>query len=58
MDFGSIYVWNGTDLKPYTTEDFLESQPMNKSKVLTTSRTLNLMKQRVYIIKDYAVPVT
>ena len=47
-----------SDLKPYTPEGFLESRPVNKSKVLTTSQALNLMKQRGYIIKDDVVPVT
>ena len=47
-----------TDLKPYTPEGFLESQPVNESKILTTSQALNLMKQLGYIIKDDVVPVT
>ena len=47
-----------TDLKPYTPEGFLESRPVNDSKVLTTSQALNLLKQRGYIIKDDAVHVT
>ena len=47
-----------TDLKPYTAEGFLESRPVNKEKVLTTSQALNLLKQRGYTIKDDAVPVT
>ena len=47
-----------TDLKPYTPEGFLESRPVNKEKVLTISQALNLIKQRGYIIKDDAVPVT
>ena len=47
-----------TDLKPYTPEGFLESRPVNKSKVLTTSQALNLMKQRGYIIKADVVLVT
>ncbi len=46
-----------TDLKPYTPKGFLESLPVNKSKVLTTSQALNLMKQRGYIIKDDVVPI-
>ena len=37
-----------TDLKPYTPDGFLESRPVNKEKVLTTSQTLNLLKQRGY----------
>ena len=47
-----------TDLKPYTPEGFLESHPVNASKVLTTSQALNLLKQRGYVIKDDTVPVT
>ena len=47
-----------TNLKPYTPEGFLESRPVNDSKVLTTSQALNLLKQRGYIIKDDAVHVT
>ncbi len=47
-----------TDLKPYTPEGFLESRPVNESKELTTSQALNLLKQRGYVIKDDAVPVT
>lgn len=47
-----------SDLKPYTSEGFLESRPVNKSKILTTSQALNLLKQRGYIIKDDVVPVT
>ena len=47
-----------TDLKPYTPEGFLESRPVNASKVLTTSQALNLLKQRGYVIKDDTVPVT
>ena len=47
-----------TDLKPYTPEGLLESRPLNKTKVMTTSQALNLMKQRGYIIKDDVVPVT
>ena len=49
------------DLKPYTSEGFLESRPVNKEKVLTLSQALNLLKQRGYTIKDTAaaaVPVT
>lgn len=45
-----------SDLKPYTTEGFLESRPVNKTKVLTTSQALNLLKQREYTIKDDIVP--
>ena len=47
-----------TDLKPYTPEGFLETRPVNETKILTTSQALNLMKQRDYIIKDDVVPVT
>ena len=47
-----------TDLKPYTPEGFLESRPVNESKILTISQAPNLMKQRGYIIKDDVVPVT
>ena len=46
-----------SDLKPYTPEGFLESRPVNGSKVLTTSQALNLLRQRGYTIKDDAVPV-
>lgn len=46
-----------TDLKPYTTEGFLESRPVNDSKILTTSQALNLLKQRGYVIKDDIVSV-
>lgn len=45
-----------TDLKPYTPEGFLESRPVNESKVLTASQALNLMRQRGYIIKDDVAP--
>ncbi len=45
-----------SDVKPYTTEGFLESRPVKKSKVLTTSQALNLLKQRGYIIKDEIAP--
>ena len=47
-----------TDLKPYTSEGFLDLRPVNDSKVLTTSQALNLLKQLRYIIKDDAAPVT
>ena len=40
------------DLKPYTPHGFLDSCPVVKEKVLTTSQALNLLKQRGYIIKD------
>ena len=45
-----------SDLKPYTAEGFLESRPVNESKVLTTSQALNLLKQRGYTIKDDVAP--
>lgn len=38
--------------KPYTAEGFLEHQPVNKSKVLTTAQAISLLKQRGYTIKD------
>lgn len=41
-----------SELKPYTPDGFLESRPVNDSKTLTTSQTLNLLRQRGYIIKD------
>lgn len=41
-----------SDLKPYTTDGFLEPRPVNESRVLTTSQALNLLKQRGYTIKD------
>ena len=41
-----------TDLKPYTPEGVLESRPVNKEKILTTSQALTLLKQRGYLIKD------
>ena len=47
-----------TDLKPYTPDGFLESRPVNKEKVLTTSQALNLLKQRGYLIKDDPSPVS
>lgn len=47
-----------TDLKPYTSEGFLEQRPVNESKVLTTSQALNLLKQRGYTIKDDVVPAS
>ena len=46
-----------TDLKPYTAEGFLESRPVNESRILTTSQALNLLKQRGYVIKDDIVSV-
>lgn len=54
-----IAIWHIlTDLKPYTPEGFLESRPVNESKVLSTSQALNQLMQRGYIIKDEAVPCT
>ena len=47
-----------SDLKPYTPEGFLESRPVNKEKVLTTSQALNLLRQRGYLIKDDPSPVS
>ena len=47
-----------TDLKPYTPEGFLESRPVNESKILTTSQALNLLKLRGYTLKDDAVPAS
>ncbi len=41
-----------SDLKPYTPKGFLQSRPVNESKKLTTLQTLNLLKQRGYVIKD------
>ena len=41
-----------SDLKPYTPEGFLESRPVSKEKILTTSQALNLLRQRGYLIKD------
>ena len=46
------------DLKPYIPEGFLESSPVNKEKTLTTSQTLNLLKQQSYTIKDNVSSVT
>ena len=40
-----------SDLKPYTADYFLESRPVNKAKVLTTSQALNLLKQRGYTLR-------
>ena len=47
-----------TDLKPYTPDGFLESHPVNESKILTTSQVLNILKLRGYTIKDDVVPAT
>jgi len=46
-----------SSLKPYTPEGFLAPPFVNESKVLTTSRALNLLKQRGYVTKDAASPV-
>lgn len=43
-----------SDLKPYTPDGFLESRPVEKSKVLTTAQALSLLKQRGYVISDSA----
>ena len=54
-----IAIWHIlTDLKPYTPEGFLDSRPVNKEKVLTTSQALNLLKQRGYFIKDDPLSVS
>ena len=45
-----------SDLKPYTADGFLESRPVNESKVLTTSQAFSLLKQRGYTIKDDVAP--
>ena len=47
-----------SDCKPYTPEGFLDSRPVNKEKVLTTSQALNLLKQRGYTIKDDVIPAS
>ena len=47
-----------TDLKPYTPDGFLESRPVNKEKILTTSQALNLLKKRGYLIKDDPLPAS
>ena len=47
-----------SDLKPYTPDGFLESRPVGKEKILTTSQALNLLKQRGYLIKDDALPAS
>ena len=43
-----------SDLKPYTPEGFLESRPVDESKILTVSQALSLLKQRGYVIKEDA----
>ena len=47
-------IWNILDkLEPYSTEGYLADRPItDKSKVLTKSQALNLLKLRGYIIKD------
>ena len=47
-----------SDLKTYTPDGFRESRPVNKSKVLTTSQALNLLKQRGYTITDDVIPAS
>lgn len=47
-----------SDLKPYTSEGFLESRPVKGEKVLSTSQAFNLLKQRGYIIKDEPLEVS
>ena len=47
-----------SDLKPYTPEGFLESRPVSKEKILTTSQALNLLRQRGYLIKDEPLPAS
>ena len=47
-----------SDLKTYTPDGFLESRPVGKEKILTTSQALNLLKQRGYLIKDDALPAS
>ena len=41
-----------SESKPYTPDGFLESRPVNETKIMTTSQALNLLRQRGYIIKD------
>ena len=43
-----------SDLKPYTPDGFVEPRPAEKSKVLTTTQALSLLKQRGYVISDSA----
>jgi hypothetical protein len=47
-----------SDLKPYTPDGYLTSQPAKKEKVFTTSQALNLLKLRGYVIKDDVSAVT
>ena len=47
-----------TDLKPYTPDGFLETRPVNESKILTASQALNLLRLRGYTIKDDVAPAT
>ena len=44
-----------SDCKPYSPDGFLESRPVNESRILTTSQALSLLRSRGYVIKD---PVT
>ena len=44
--------------KAIYTGRFLDSRPVNKEKVLTTSQALNLLKQRGYFIKDDPLSVS
>jgi len=44
--------------KAIYTRRFLESRPVNKEKVLTTSQAINLLKQRGYLIKDEPLPTS
>lgn len=52
-------IWNILDkLEPYTPDGFLQSSPVNESKILTKSQGLELLRLRGYIIKeDSAVSV-
>ncbi len=46
-------IWNILNKsEPYTAEGYLTERPTNKSKVITKSQALSLMKLRGYIIKD------
>ena len=47
-----------SDLKPYTPDGYLTSQPAKEEKVLTTSQALNLLKLRGYVIKNDVSAVT
>ena len=39
-----------TDLKPYTSEGFLESRPVKGEKILSASQALNLLRQHISIV--------